>query len=168
MKKLLRVFSSVHILISVLFGCTALILVVMATAEVWRSVGADWDRSAAQGVIEAIGLLAAALVALQMAETIAEEEVIRIADVSAPTRVRRYLSRFMVVIVVALAIEGLVATFKAVHEDLSHLPFAAALVAATAFMIAGWGAFVRWNRSAEELEPEAMQEAKQEDKKLET
>jgi len=44
-------------------------------------------------------------VSLQIAETIAEEEVVREAHVSAPTRVRRFLSRFVVVIVVALAIE---------------------------------------------------------------
>ena len=44
-----------------------------------------------------------AVVALQIAETIIEEEVIRDAEISAPTRVRRFLSRFLVVIVVALA-----------------------------------------------------------------
>ena len=52
---------------------------------------------------EALGLLTVAVVALQIAETIIEEEVIRDADISAPTRVRRFLSRFLVVIVVALA-----------------------------------------------------------------
>jgi len=57
------------------------------------------------------------VVALQISETITEEEVIRDADISAPTRVRRFLSRFFVVVIVALAIEGLVATFKAIHED---------------------------------------------------
>ena len=69
-------------------------------------LGLDPDPSrlspeAAQQVIEAIGLLAAAVVALQIAQTIAEEEVVRSAHVSAPTRVRRFLSRFMVVVVVA-------------------------------------------------------------------
>jgi hypothetical protein len=84
------------------------------------AVTGAWNRYAAQAVIEAVGLLAVAVVALQIAETIIEEEVIHDADISAPTRVRRFLSRFLVVIVVALAIEGLVATFKA-HQDLEHL-----------------------------------------------
>ena len=52
---------------------------------------------------EALGLLTVAVVALQIAETIIEEEVIRNAEISAPTRFRRFLSRFLVVIVVALA-----------------------------------------------------------------
>ncbi|MFI4924249.1 MAG: hypothetical protein ACHQJ7_03795, partial [Vicinamibacteria bacterium] len=104
---------------------------------------------------------------LQIAQTIAEEEVIRDSHISAPTRVRRFLSRFLVVIVVALAIEGLVATVKAVHEDLVELLYAGALIVATAALLAGWGFFIRQNRAAEELEPEAMRAAKREDRKLE-
>ena len=33
-------------------------------------------------------------------------------------------------------------------------------------LLTGWGLFIHLNRSAEELEPEAMQEAKGEDHKL--
>ena len=33
--------------------------------------------------------------------------------------------------------------------------------------LVAWGVFIRLNRSAEELEPEAMEQAKQEDKKVE-
>jgi Ni/Fe-hydrogenase subunit HybB-like protein len=113
-----------------------------------------------------VGLLAAAVVALQIAQTIAEEEVIRQVQVSAPTRVRRFLSRFFVVVIVALAIEGLVATFKALREDMSQLLFASALLFAAGVLLAGWGVFIRLNRSAEELEPEGMEEAKSEDRKL--
>ena len=107
------------------------------------------------------------MVALQIAQTIAEEEVIRGAHVSAPTRVRRFLSRFLVVLVVALAIEGLVASFKAIHEDMTLLVHASLLLGATGLLLAGWGVFIRLNVFAEELEPEAMQQAKEEDRKLE-
>jgi hypothetical protein len=111
-------------------------------------------------------LLAAAVVALQIAQTITEEEVIRDAHISGPTRVRRFLSRFLVVVVVALAIEGLVATFRALHEDPAQLPYAASILLSVGLLLAGWGAFVRLNRYAEDLEPEAMEAAKREDRKL--
>ena len=52
------------------------------------------------------------------------------------------------------------------HEDLEHLLYAASLLLASAAVLAAWGVFVRLNRSAEELEPEAMREAKQEDRKI--
>jgi hypothetical protein len=35
-----------------------------------------------------------------------------------------------------------------------------------AALLTAWGVFVRLNRSAEELEPEAMEEAKKEDEKV--
>lgn len=163
----MRLFSSVHALLALLFACAALLLIVIAARIGWEAVAAGFDRAAAQRIIEAVGLLAAAVVALQIAQTITEEEVIRYAHISGPTRVRRFLSRFMVVVVVALAIEGLVATFKASHEDPAQLLFAASILCAVALLLAGWGVFIRFNRYAEELEPEAMEAAKSEDRKLE-
>jgi hypothetical protein len=166
MKIILRLFSSVHALMAVLFACAALVLIAIAARIGWGVFGAGLDRAAAQGIIEAVGLLAAAVVALQIAQTITEEEVIRDAHISGPTRVRRFLSRFLVVIVVALSIEGLVATFKALHEDPAQLPYAASILLSVGVLLAGWGVFVRLNRYAEDLEPEAMEAAKREDRKL--
>jgi hypothetical protein len=162
----MRMFSVIHALMAVLFACAAVILIVMATRMAWSAMITGLDQAAAQQIIEAIGLLAAAVVALQIAQTIAEEEVVREAHVSGPTRVRRFLSRFLVVLIVALSIEGLVATFRALHENPSQLPAAASILAGTAALLAGWGVFIRFNRYAEDLEPEAMEEAKREDKKL--
>ena len=166
MKSVLRLFGVIHGFMAFLFACAALVLIVIAARTGWLAVAAGLDQAAAQTIIEAIGLLAAAVVALQIAQTIAEEEVMRDADISAPTRVRRFLSRFFVVVVVALIVEGLVATFKAIHEDPSQLRYAAAMVISVGVLLAGWGIFLRCNWYAEKLEPEAMEEAKREDRKL--
>lgn len=166
MRLLLLFFAMAHGAIALLFVAGALVLTVVAARMGWEAVAAGLGAQAGLHVIEAIGLLAAAVVALQIAQTIAEEEVIRDAQVSAPTRVRRFLSRFFVVVVVALGIEGLVATFKAIHEDMSHLLYSSALLFATGALLAGWGVFIGLNRAAEELEPEGMAEAKSEDRKL--
>ncbi|MEP7060903.1 MAG: hypothetical protein ABI881_00760 [Betaproteobacteria bacterium] len=166
MKLVVRMFRFLHGLMAALFAGAAIMLITIAARMGWLAFVGGLDQAAAQSIIEAVGLLAAAVVALQIAETIAEEEVIRDADVSAPTRVRRFLSRFFVVIVVALAIEGLVATFKAIHEDPTQLPYAASVLVAVGVLLAAWGVFIGFNRQAEELEPEAMADAKREDKKL--
>jgi hypothetical protein len=166
MKNLLRLFSIVHALIAMLFVGASLLLIAIAARTCWGAIATGLDGAAALGVIEAMGLVAVAVVALQIAQTITEEEVIREAHISAPTRVRRFLSRFLVVIVVAIAIEGLVATFKALHENPEQLTHAATVFLSVAVLLAGWGAFIKLNRAAEELEPEAMAQAKSEDKKL--
>lgn len=166
MKTVQKFFQFIHCAMALLFACGALLLIAIAARMGWQAVAAGFDGGAAQGIIEAVGLVAAAVVALQIAETILEEEVVRDADISAPTRVRRFLSRFFVVVIVALAIEGLVATFKAIHQDLEQLPYAAALLIAVGVLLAAWGYFIRANGYAEKLEPEAMADAKREDAKL--
>ncbi|MDM0112238.1 hypothetical protein QTI66_08755 [Variovorax sp. J22R133] len=165
MKLILRLYSVAHAFMALLFAGAGLLLIAVSARSGWNAFAGEWDAATAEAIIEAVGVLAAAVVAMQISQTIAEEEVIRDAHISAPTRVRRFLSRFMVVIVVAIAVEALVATFKAreVPELLLH---ASAVVCAVGVLLAGWGLFIRMNRYAEELEPEAMEEAKREDKKL--
>ena len=163
---LLRGFAAIHAVLALLFVLASLVLIAVTVRAAWQLLGNGFGDALAIEVIQMIGITAVAVVALQIAQTIAEEEVIREAHVSGPTRVRRFLSRFMVVIVVSLAVEGLIATFKALRDDLSLLPYAASLLVGVAFLLAGWGAFVWLNRAAEELEPEAMALAKSEDEKL--
>jgi hypothetical protein len=160
MKLLTLIFSVAHAFMAVLFACAAIMLIVIASKEAGLALLGGLGHAAAQKVIESVGILAVAVVALQISHTIAEEEVVRDVHISGPTRVRRFLSRFMVVIVVALAMEGLVATFRAAHGEAIEVMYAASHLFATGVLLAGWGIFIRLNRYAEELEPEAMAEAK--------
>lgn len=165
MKRILDLFPIVHAVMAVVFAAASLMLLVIAARIGWDAFASGLDRGSAASIIEALGVLASAVVALQISRTIAEEEVVREAHISGPTRVRRFLSRFLVVLVVALAVEGLVAAFKAQKQPADML-YAGALVVAVGVLLAGWGVFIHYNREAEELEPEAMAEAKQEDDKV--
>ena len=117
-------------------------------------------------ILESIALLTVAVAALELGQTLIEEEVQRDSHISGPTRVRRFLSRFMVVLVVALSIETLVLAFRLSHEAPEQLPYVAGIGITAAVLLAAWGIFIRLNRSAEELEPEGMEQAKKEDKKV--
>jgi hypothetical protein len=164
-----RVFPLSHLLISLMFVAGALALMVFAALELWEGLqftGAARVSHRIDAVLESVALLTVSVAALELGQTILEEEVQREAHMSAPTRVRRFLSRFMVVLVVALSIEALVLVFRLGREAPEHLPFAALVGFMAATLLAAWGVFVRLNRSAEELEPEAMQEAKEEDRKV--
>lgn len=162
-----RVFVGGHLVVSLLFLACAAVLACMAVIELWQGLSAaDTMMRRFDAVLGAIGLLTVALVALELAQTIFEEEIQRDVKVSGPTRVRRYLSRFFVVIVIALAIETLVAVFEQVHDAPQNLPYAVAIGACAALLLVALGVFVRLNRSAEELEPEALEETKREDRVL--
>ena len=161
---LLRVFAVAYSAVALFFAAAGVALIVLAVGTLWSAVrGSEHQVSR---VIESIGILAVALVALEIAQTVVEEEVVRRAQVSAPTRVRRYLSRFLVVLIVALSIKYLVAVVRFLEDDPSRLWEASSIGVATAALLAAWGVFLKLNRAAEELEPEAMQEAKREDKNV--
>jgi len=169
MKTVLPLFTIAYAVVAGLFGIAGVVLMGFAFLELWAVViepeGQTLPARAASA-IESIGLVAVALVALEMAQTVAEEEVVRRVHVSAPTRVRRYLSRFLVVVVVALGIESLVAVVQALHERPEMLPNAASVAIGAAALLAAWGVFVRLNRAVEELEPQGIPEARAEDHKV--
>lgn len=164
-----KLFALLYSSIILLFICCGLALIVFAALELSHGLnpGATLPlRGRFNSVLQGIGILTIAVVALELGQTVLEEEVLRKVQVSAPTRVRRFLSRFMVVVVVALSIECLVSVFELAHEDPSRLPQAAAIGVAAGVLLAAWGLFIKLNKSAEELEPEAMAEAKSEDRKV--
>lgn len=120
MKIIRTVFAVGYASIIVLFICCAFSLIYFALLELWHGINPGDTvplRERFNSILEGIGWLTIAVVALELGQTILEEEVLRAAHVSAPTRVRRFLSRFMVVIVVALSIETLVAVFELAHND---------------------------------------------------
>jgi hypothetical protein len=170
MKHWHKIFPPVHFLISLLFVVSALALVLLAVLQLGQGLQFNQSLTLNQrlnAVLESIALLTVAVAALELGQTLLEEEVQREAQMSAPTRVRRFLSRFMVVLVVSLSIESLVLVFRLSHDAPEQLIYAAAVGLAAAALLAAWGLFIHLNRSAEELEPEAMEQAKQEDKRLE-
>jgi hypothetical protein len=161
-------YAIVYRIIAALFALCAVLLIGMAGLAVLNGLK-DPDTQLEQrfsAVLEAIGMLTIAVAALELSQTVWEEEVLRKALMSAPTRVRRFLSRFLVVVVVALAIEALTAAFRFVHDAPQHLPHAAAVAIGAAALLVAWGVFIRLNLPAEAVEPEAMARAKREDRKL--
>ena len=168
MKLFIALLTVFYACIALVFGAGAICLIALASLELWQAVAPGSASIATRGAmaIEGIGLITVSLMSLEMSQTVVEEEVVRRVQVSAPTRVRRYLSRFLVVVVVALSIESLVGVVEALHNDPSDLPRAASVAVGAAALLAAWGVFVRLNRTVEELEPEGMSEAKREDAKV--
>lgn len=169
MKTIRRLFAIGYVTITFLFACCAVGLIVLALGELWRGIDPYSPvsvRGRFSAILESIGLLTIAVAAFELGQTILEEEVWREVHTSGPTRVRRFLSRFLIVIIVALGIEAMISVFQFAHDDPGHLPHASLVGVAAAFLLIGWGVFIKCNTKAEILEPEAMAEAKREDENL--
>ena len=169
MKAIHTAFTIGYAGIALLFFACALALIAFGALELWHGIN-PLSQETLTGrfhlILEAIAVLTIAVTGLELGQTVIEEEVQRNTGLSAPTRVRRFLSRFMIVVVVALSVETLVGAFRYGQEDPSLLPYSAAVGAAAAALLLAWGVFVRLNKDAEELEPEAMAEVKSEDQEL--
>lgn len=171
MNLLLKLFPAGHLVISVMFIVGAFALLAFAGFELLHAVLPFSGRGMPEridAVLGSIALLTIAVAALELGQTIVEEEIQRASTMSSPSRVRRFLSRFLVVLVVALSIEALVAVFRFSRDDPSQLPYAAAIGFMAAALLAAWGLFIKLNFAAEQLEPEALAAAKEEDSKVES
>jgi hypothetical protein len=170
MKVFHEFFRIFHFIVSLLFVIAAIALIFLAGLKFWQAFSLPEAQLAyddrVNTVLRSLALLTVAVAGLELGQTILEEEVQRKADMSAPTRVRRFLSRFLVVLVVSLSIETLVLVFEVGHARPELLPYAASVGVAAGVLLIAWAVFVRLNRTVEELEPEAMERAKQEDKKV--
>jgi|GEM_PF-217050 len=164
-----RIFLVGYLMIVALFFICGIGLIVLAGIETWAVLN-PWSGIQANDrfdvLLECIGLLTIAVASLELGQTVLEEEIQRSANISSPTRVRRFLSRFLIVVVVALSVETLIGVFKFVNGQPQFLPHAAAVGLSAAAILATWGIFVRLNTDAEKLEPEAMQEVKAEDDEI--
>lgn len=154
MHRILRlVFAGGFSAIVVLFVACSFALIVFAGIELWGALQpqaglALGDRFNA--VLSCVAMLTIAMAALELADTVAEEEFKPAPRrLSAEARMRRVLSRFMVVVIVSLAIESLVAAFKMVHDNPSHISEAAFIAFAAAALLAAWGLFSRWDTARE-------------------
>ena len=171
MKFLLKISAIGYVAIAILFLICGLGLVVLGAIEIWSAFSPSDEQSVQERfrlILECIGLLTIAVAALELGQTVLEEEVQREVHVSSPTRLRRFLSRFMIVVVVSLGVECLVGVFQFMHTRPELLPHVASIGVAAALLLAGWGFFVRMNVEAEKLEPQAMKQAQAEDKNVET
>ena len=171
MKYLQKLSSIGYILIALLFFICGFTLIVLATMEIWSAIMGKGDQTVQQQfqlILECVGLLTISVAAFELGQTVLEEEVQREVHVSSPTRLRRFLSRFLIVVVVSLGVECLVGVFQFLHTKPELLPQVASIGVAAAILLASWGLFVRLNVEAEKLEPEAMHQAQEEDKHVET
>jgi hypothetical protein len=171
MKFLHKLFGAGHIAVAVFFLLCGVALVGMAAWELWTAMTAVIEAEEPPRfvrVLECVGLLTIAVASFELGQTVLEEEVQREASTSTPTRVRRFLSRFLVVVVVSLSIECLVSAFQSLHGHPELLPHAGVIGLCAAGLLLAWGAFIRLNIAAEHLEPQAMQEAQAEDDKIDT
>jgi hypothetical protein len=132
----------------VIYSVAAFALVGISIAMI-AAAGLDILRSVDEGLelkrslLDGIGLVVVALAVFDVAKYLMEEEVLRDRELRSASEARETLTKFMVIIVIALTLEALVFVLGAASEDLSLLVFPALLFAVAAAMVVALGVYLR-------------------------
>lgn len=147
-----RFFALGFAVVVILFAGCALALIAFSGAELWRAVQPGDALTLTKRfdvILDCIAMLTIAMAAMELAQTIVEEEFEPNSRLGASARARRVLSRFLVVVIVSLAIESLVAIFKLMHEDPTKISDAAFIAFAAAGLLVAWGVFIRLSQQGQ-------------------
>lgn len=150
-----RFFAIGFAAVVMLFAGCAVALIVFSGMELWRAVQPSEVLTLTKRfdvILDCIAMLTIAMASMELAQTIVEEEFEQSNRLSASARARRVLSRFLVVVIVSLAIESLVAIFKLLHDDPAKISNAAFIAFAAAALLVAWGAFIRLSQHGQARE----------------
>ncbi len=153
-----RFFALGFAAIVILFAGCAVVLIGFSGIDLWRAVQINEALTLTKRfdlILDCIAMLTIAMAAMELAQTIVEEEFEHSAQLGAAARARRVLSRFLVVVIVSLAIESLVAVFKLVHDDPSKISDAAFIAFAAAALLIAWGVFIKLSQGWQARENQA-------------
>jgi len=147
-----RFFAIGFAIVVVLFAGCAVALIVFSGLELWRAVMPSVGLTLTNRfdvILDCIAMLTIAMAAMELAQTIVEEEFEQSTRLSAAARARRVLSRFLMVVIVSLAIESLVAIFKLLHDDPAKISDAASIAFAAAALLVAWGVFIKLSQQGQ-------------------
>ena len=130
-----------YFLASLLFILAALFLVLKAFNElyVFVIVLGKIDKD----LLDAISYAIIAIAVADVGRYLFEEEVQRDKQSHSPDEARRTFTRFMVVIAIAVALEGLVGIFEAANKDFTLVLWPLALILSSVVIMVGLGIFLR-------------------------
>lgn len=100
-------------------------------------------------MLQSVGSIVIAVAIIDVAKYMVEEEVYRHKELRSVREARETMTKIMVIISIAVGIEGLVYIFKAGIQDVALLLYPAALVLVSVILLVGLGIFQKLSMSVE-------------------
>lgn len=150
MKKMFNIiFSAVHLFAALIL--TILSLIIMG----WSVYDVIWNiRETTEFIplmLQSVGAIIISAAIIDVAQYMVEEEVFLNKELRDPEEARRTITKIIVIITIAVSIEGLVYIFKAGTNDLTLLLYPALLIVVSAILIVALGIYQKLSASVEEV-----------------
>jgi putative Mn2+ efflux pump MntP len=135
-------------LLTTIHFIAAMILILIATVTMGWSVYEVFDNILAENkeefiplILQSVGAIIIAAAIIDVAQYMIEEEVFHEKELRDPKEARKTITKIMVIISIAVSIEGLVYIFKAGTKDLQLLLYPAALIFVSSVSIVALGIY---------------------------
>lgn len=155
MKKLFnKIFAGVHLFAAVVLIILSLIIMLWSIYEVIS--GIQYDSGFIPLMLQSVAAIIIAAAIIDVAQYMMEEEVFKDKELRDPKEARRTITKIIVIITIAVSIEGLVFIFKAGTKDLSLLLYPALLIMVSAILIVALGIYQKLSATIEKREEESI------------
>lgn len=149
-----RMVMYIYLVAAVSLAVMALIMMFWSIYEVWhevfnRSVGEDKFIST---MLRSVGAIIIAVAIVDVAKYMIEEEVMEHKEKRSPKEIRETLTKVLIIVTIAVGIEGLIYIFKAGAKDITLLVYPAILIVTSVIMIVGLGMYQKLSVAAEKME----------------
>jgi hypothetical protein len=105
-------------------------------------------------MLQSVATIIISAAIIDVAKYMMEEEVFKNKELRDPVEARRTITKIMVIIAIAVSIEGLVYIFNAGTKDLTLLLYPALLIVVSAILIVALGVYQKLSASIEDAEKE--------------
>jgi hypothetical protein len=123
----------------------------MVVAGAWQLIqGGIGGEVGIYNLMNGVGLLIVSLAIVDVAKFVVEENVVRERELRSPAEARRSLTKFMTIIIIALALEAVVGIFEAGREkNFNEMLYPTLVMVVAVLALVGLGAFQFLSRRAQ-------------------
>jgi hypothetical protein len=149
-----RIVTYIYLIAAVALALMALVLMGWAVVEVWHEVVAKSvvEDKFISTMLRSVGAIIIAVAIIDVAKYMIEEEVLEHRQKRSQKEVRETLTKILIIVTIAVGIEGLIYIFKAGAKDIKLLVYPAMLIITAVIMIVGLGIYQKLSVEVENME----------------
>ena len=138
----------IYFLVSLSLMIISLCMMGVAASDVWQAFH-DQTRLVI-ALLDAVGFIVIAMAVFDVSKFLMEEEVFKSRELASPREASATLTKFLVIISIAVSLEALVFIFDAARKDITLLIYPTLLLVAVVLLVVGLGIFHRLNQPRKE------------------
>jgi uncharacterized membrane protein len=146
----LNFLTAVHFLAAIILIFIALTTMGWSVYEIASSIFSEDKADFITLILHSVGAIIIAAAIIDVAQYMIEEEVFKDKELRNPEEARKTITKIMVIISIAVSIEGLVYIFKAGTKDLALLLYPAGLIFVSSLSIVALGVYQKLSVSVED------------------